>query len=324
MTHTTKTPVQQLCDTLHLTAQEVQTLKVDGNSPFPLKISNDFFAQIQPKQPNDPLLKQILPLQIEHQVAKGFSQDPVSDLTFNPTPSLIHKYHGRVLLIASPKCDIHCRYCFRRHFPYSEQSNTRHWQKALAYIQQDKSIHEVILSGGDPMSLTEKSLVSLIQKIEAIPHVKTLRIHSRTPVISPSTAPANTFLEWATQTRLNKVLVVHCNHANELSHQTETLFLRYKVAGFHLLNQSVLLKGVNDQVEALETLSHALFKQGVLPYYLNQLDRVQGAAHFEVTDDTAIKLHTQLRERLPGYLLPKLVQDLQQATYKSPLISSSI
>jgi len=320
MTKCPNTSVQQLCDTLQLTDQEVKTLNIDASSPFPLKISEDFLAQIQAKQPNDPLLKQILPLQVEHQTAKGFSQDPVSDLAFNPTPSLIHKYHGRVLLIASPKCDIHCRYCFRRHFPYSEQSNIRHWQKALDYIQQDKSIHEVILSGGDPMSLAEKSLVSLIQKIEAIPHIQTLRIHSRTPIVSPSTAPINEFLGWAKQTRLNKVLVVHCNHANELSVPTAKLFMRYKTAGFHLLNQSVLLKGVNDQVDILETLSHALFKQGVLPYYLNQLDRVQGAAHFEVENTTAIQLHTQLREKLPGYLLPQLVQDLQKNTYKTPLM----
>ena len=315
MTDTT----QILCKTLQLNSKTVQSLKIDPNSPFPLKVPHEFLAQIQPNDPTDPLLKQILPLQIEHQTAAGFSQDPVNDLTFNPTPSLIHKYHGRVLLIASPKCDIHCRYCFRRHFPYSEQTNTRHWQKALDYIAQDPSIHEVILSGGDPMSLSEKGLVQLIEKIEAIPHIKTLRIHSRTPVVAPSKAPIQTLIVWAKQTRLNKVLVVHCNHANELNPQTQQLFSLYKEAGFHLLNQSVLLKGINDQVKTLEGLSHKLFEQGVLPYYLNQLDQVQGAAHFEVDRHTALNLHNQLRKCLSGYLLPSLVQDTSSPFYKMPV-----
>jgi EF-P beta-lysylation protein EpmB len=315
MTNTT----QALCKTLRLSQKTIQSLNLDPNSPFPLKVPYDFLAQIQPNLPNDPLLKQILPLQIEHQTTEGFNQDPVSDLNFNPSPSLIHKYHGRVLLIASPKCDIHCRYCFRRHFPYESQVNTRHWQTALEYIQRDKSIHEVILSGGDPMSLSEKSLVNLIQKIEAIPHIQTLRIHSRTPVAAPSKAPITELIDWAKQTRLNKVLVIHCNHANELSNKTAQLFIRYKAAGFHLLNQSVLLKGVNDQIDVLDTLSHTLFNQGVLPYYLNQLDKVQGAQHFEVSHKTATQLHTQLRKRLPGYLLPQLVTDTPKTPYKTPL-----
>ncbi len=315
MTDTTQT----LCKTLQLNPKAVQSLKIDLNSPFPLKVPREFLAQMQPNDPSDPLLKQILPLQIENETAAGFSKDPVNDLTFNPTPSLIHKYHGRVLLIASPKCDIHCRYCFRRHFPYSEQVNTQHWQKALNYIAQDPSIHEVILSGGDPMSLSEKGLVQLIKKIEAIPHIKTLRIHSRTPVVAPSKAPIQTLIVWAKHTRLNKVLVVHCNHANELSPQTQQLFSLYKEAGFHLLNQSVLLKGINDQVKILEALSHKLFEQGVLPYYLNQLDQVQGAAHFEVDRYTALNLHNQLRKCLSGYLLPNLVQDTSNPFYKVPI-----
>ena len=319
MTDIPQTALQKLCHTLQLSEAAIQALNIDPNSPFPLKVPAEFLAQIQPNQPNDPLLQQILPLKIEHQTAEGFNQDPVSDLTFNPVPSLIHKYHGRVLLIASPKCDIHCRYCFRRHFPYSEQTNTRHWQKALDYIAQDNSIHEVILSGGDPMSLSEKSLVHLIQQVEDIPHIQTLRIHSRTPVATPKKAPIQELLTWAKHSRLNKVLVIHCNHANELSSQTASLFSQYKTAGFHLLNQSVLLKGVNDRTDVLETLSHALFKQGVLPYYLNQLDRVEGAAHFEVDKKIALQLHSQLRVLLPGYLLPKLVKDTQGYAYKTPL-----
>ncbi|GKT12996.1 MAG: L-lysine 2,3-aminomutase [Thiomicrorhabdus sp.] len=311
--------ISDLSQILQLDQDELTNLKVLNTSDFPLKVPADFLEQIELSNPNDPLLMQVLPLQAESELVEGFSTDPVSDLEFNPTPSLIHKYHGRVLLIASPKCDIHCRYCFRRHFPYEEQINTRHWQKALELIAADDSIHEVILSGGDPMSLSEGSLVSLIKKIEQIPHIRTLRIHSRTPVVAPSKAPTTAFITWAKQSRLNKVLVVHCNHANELSEKTAKLFQQYKQSGFHLLNQSVLLKGINDQANILENLSHALFAQGVLPYYLNQLDRVQGSAHFEVDNSTALSLQQTLRKKLPGYLLPKLVTDISGVAYKTEL-----
>jgi len=315
MTHA----IRDLCQTLQLNQQDLDQLNIENNSSFACKVPKDYLEQIELSNPNDPLLKQVIPLQVENELAEGFSLDPVSDLEFNPTPSLIHKYQGRVLLIASPKCDIHCRYCFRRHFPYEQQTNTRHWQTALEKIAEDQTIHEVILSGGDPMSLSEKSLVQLIDKIEAIPHIKTLRIHSRTPVVAPSKSPIKAFIHWAKNSRLNKVLVVHCNHANELSDKTAQLFSLYRNAGFHLLNQSVLLAGVNDQVSILEDLSHKLFSQGVLPYYLNQLDRVQGSAHFEVDQQKACELHLQLRARLSGYLLPKLVKDMAEKPYKTPL-----
>ncbi len=308
--------VNDLCQTLQINPL---ANKVLTQSEFPLKIPADFLAQIEVGNPLDPLLKQILPVLSETKQLEGFSLDPVGDLNNNPTPSLIHKYHGRVLLIASPKCDIHCRYCFRRHFPYEQQINQRHWHKALELIATDKSIHEVILSGGDPMSLSESALVNLIEKIEAIPHIRTLRIHSRTPVVAPSKAPNKRLLEWAKQSRLNKVLVVHCNHANELSDKTAKLFQQYRTVGFHLLNQTVLLKEVNDNSEALIDLSHALFNQGILPYYLHQLDKVQGAGHFEVSDLRAIQLHEKMRQHLPGYLMPKLVREIEGQPYKTPI-----
>jgi EF-P beta-lysylation protein EpmB len=308
--------VKELCQTLQISPLESGALT---QSEFPLKIPADFLAQIEIGNPLDPLLKQVLPVLAETNQVAGFTLDPVGDLNNNPTPSLIHKYHGRVLLIASPKCDIHCRYCFRRHFPYEQQINQRHWHKALELINQDKSIHEVILSGGDPMSLSEKALVNLIEKIEQIAHIKTLRIHSRTPVVAPSKAPNKLLLEWAKQSRLNKVLVVHCNHANELSDQTAQLLQQYRTAGFQLLNQTVLLKEVNDKPEILIDLSHVLFNQGVLPYYLHQLDKVQGAGHFEVSDLDALELHEEMRQKLPGYLLPRLVREIEGQPYKTPL-----
>lgn len=308
--------LKALCQTLQISPLENNVLT---NSEFPLKIPADFLAQIERGNPADPLLKQVLPIAAENNQIEGFSFDPVGDLKHNPTPSLIHKYHGRVLLIASPKCDIHCRYCFRRHFPYEQQINLRHWHKALELIALDKTIHEVILSGGDPMSLSETALVGLIEKIEAIAHIQTLRIHSRTPVVAPSKAPVTLLLDWAKKSRLNKVLVVHCNHANELSDKTAQRFVQYRTAGFHLLNQTVLLKGVNDKSAVLIDLSHALFNQGILPYYLHQLDKVQGAEHFEVADKRAIELHESMRQKLPGYLMPKLVREIEGQPYKTPL-----
>lgn len=307
--------IHQLLTDLNLTDLENTVMA----SEFPLKVPKHFQGQIQSGNPNDPILLQVLPTQNELISVEGYHFDPVGDLHKNPIPSLIHKYHGRVLLIASPKCDIHCRYCFRRHFPYSSQSNRHHWQQALDYIREDSSIHEVILSGGDPMSLSEMVLLDLCQKIEQIAHIKTLRIHSRTPIVSPKTAAQNQWLQWVKHCRLNLVLVVHCNHANELTLESDKLFDKYRQAKIHLLNQSVLLKGINDQLETLIELSLKLFEQGVMPYYLHQLDKVSGAAHFQVQDDTAQLLHEQLRQKLPGYLVPKLVQEISGQPYKSPL-----
>ena len=306
----------ELYETLNLNKELTNAIE---DSAFPFKVPSDFLQQIAVNDFNDPLLKQVLPSKQELTNMPGFTADPVGDLLKNPTPSLIHKYHGRVLLIASPKCDIHCRYCFRRHFPYEEHSNLRHWQKALEQIAKDKSIHEVILSGGDPMSLSEASLLRLIESIEQIKHIKTLRIHSRTPIVSPSSAPQKALLTWAKQSRLNKVLVVHCNHANELSDKTQSLLELYRVVGFQLLNQSVLLKDINDTADRLIELSHKLFEQGVLPYYLHQLDRVQGASHFEVDDNKAKALMEEIRSHLPGYLVPKLVREIAGEANKTPI-----
>lgn len=306
----------ELYETLNLNKEHTNAIE---DSAFPFKVPSDFLQQIAVDDFNDPLLKQVLPSKQELTNMPGFTADPVGDLLKNPTPSLIHKYHGRVLLIASPKCDIHCRYCFRRHFPYEEHSNLRHWQKALDQIAKDKSIHEVILSGGDPMSLSEGALLRLIESIEKIKHIKTLRIHSRTPIVSPSSAPQKALLTWAKKSRLNKVLVVHCNHANELSDKTQSLLELYRVAGFQLLNQSVLLKDINDTADRLIDLSHKLFEQGVLPYYLHQLDRVQGASHFEVDDNKAKALMEEIRSHLPGYLVPKLVREIAGEANKTPV-----
>jgi EF-P beta-lysylation protein EpmB len=291
--------------------------QVDPTPEFAFKAPKHFLNLIESNNPTDPLLLQVLP-KIDEKYSKAeFIKDPVGDFHKNPQPSLIHKYHGRVLLIASPKCDIHCRYCFRRHFPYEQHANKRHWQQALETIKQDKELFEVILSGGDPMSLGENVLLTLSQKIENIDHISTLRVHTRTPIVAPNQAAKESWLQWVKQTRLKVVIVVHCNHANELSPESHQLLKLYQTFGITLLNQSVLLKDINDSVIALEKLSHKLFAQGVLPYYLHCLDRVEGASHFEVDEAQALKIYEQLRQKLPGYLVPKLVREIAGHPYKS-------
>lgn len=310
---------KQVASRAEQTAHAKHNTSEHKDTDFPFRAPAHFLAQIEADNPNDPLLKQVLVSKQEQIDTLGFSKDPVGDLKKNPLPGFIHKYHGRALLIASPKCDIHCRYCFRKHFPYQQHSNRRHWQEAIEKVKADTTLKEIILSGGDPMSLSEKVALELIEKIEAIQHVHTLRIHSRVPIVAPDKAWQTPFLTWVKQTRLHVVLVVHCNHANELSEQTAELFAEYRKHNIHLLNQSVLLKDINDSVEALEALSQQLFNQGILPYYLHQLDKVQGAAHFEVSDEKAHQLHYELRKVLPGYLVPRLVREISGEPFKTPL-----
>ncbi|WP_024850497.1 EF-P beta-lysylation protein EpmB [Hydrogenovibrio kuenenii] len=288
---------------------------------FKLKVPVHFARQIEKGNLNDPLLRQILPSIDEAKSVKGFSQDPVGDLNANPIDSLLHKYQGRALLITSPQCDIHCRYCFRRHFPY-EQAKKRHWQTALEHLASDNSIHEIILSGGDPLTLSETGLLELLRQLEQIPHIETLRIHSRTPVVAPERALKLDWLAALKASRFNVVLVVHCNHPNELSDETKTLFEQYRRADVTLLNQSVLLKGINDSAPILKALSKKLFSQGILPYYCHLLDRVEGASHFEVDDTPAWQIFETLRKELPGYLVPKLVREIAGEPYKTPIIKT--
>ena len=268
---------------------------------------------------NDPVLAQFLPTAAETIETPGYQDDPVGDHQATKTPGLIHKYHGRVLLIASGSCAVNCRYCFRRHFPYSQSFAPRkHWQASLDYIHHNRSIHEVILSGGDPLTLETKSIALLTEALQGMPHIKTLRIHSRIPVVLPQRIDPE-FLQWARQLRLNKVMVLHINHAQELSTAARQAITDLKTAGFILFNQSVLLKNINDSAEVLADLSHQLFAAGVLPYYLHQMDVVQNAAHFTVAESTAIKIHQQLQAQLPGYLVPKLVKEVAGQKSKTSL-----
>ncbi len=286
---------------------------------FPLRVPRPYLNRMRPGDPEDPLLLQVLPLAAETEPTPGFIPDPLGEQQSNPVRGLIHKYHGRVLLVVSPACAIHCRYCFRRHFPYDENTpSRRQWQAALDYLQADASISEVILSGGDPLAANDRQLAWLCDQLAAIPHLRRLRVHTRFPIVIPSRI-TDECLAWLTGTRLLTSMVVHVNHANELDGEVAAALAALRRHGVTLLNQTVLLKGINDRPEVLGALSERLYECGVLPYYLHVLDRVDGAAHFDVDEQRAVALTRDLLARLPGYLVPKLVREVAGETSKSPV-----
>jgi len=287
---------------------------------FPLRVPHSYLARMKKGDLNDPLLLQVLPLSAElAPQPEDFSHDPVGDLEAMPIPGLLHKYQGRVLLITTGACAVHCRYCFRRHYPYQQaQSRQSDWQSALDYIQADNSIEEVILSGGDPLSLANDKLASLFAQLAEIPHLTRLRIHTRQPIVLPERID-NDLLKLFSNCPLKTIMVIHCNHSQEISSEISNVLAKIAASGCTLLNQSVLLKGVNDDVATLKRLSETLFSAGILPYYLHQLDKVNGAAHFAITDARALQLEQQLRNALPGYLVPKLVVEKAGEASKLPL-----
>ncbi|HVC38030.1 MAG TPA: EF-P beta-lysylation protein EpmB [Gammaproteobacteria bacterium] len=309
----------ELLRMLELDPALLQAARAAGRQ-FPLQVPRAFIARMRKGDPADPLLHQVLPLAAELESHSGFSNDPVGDLASRAAPGVLHKYHGRVLLITTGACGVHCRYCFRRHFPYADESARQHdWREALEFLRADASVNEVILSGGDPLSLSDQTLARLVTALEQIPHITRLRIHTRQPIVLPSRVDG-ALLTWLKNCCLQKVMVLHVNHARELDTAVTAALLRLRTAGASLLNQSVLLRGVNDSVAELAGLSEALFAAGVIPYYLNLLDRVQGAAHFEVSEDQARILIKGLQARLPGYLVPRLVREVPGAPSKLPLM----
>ncbi|WP_455210643.1 EF-P beta-lysylation protein EpmB [Kaarinaea lacus] len=286
---------------------------------FPLRATRSFVSRMQPRNINDPLLLQVLPVHCENNLIPGYKTDPVGDLLASKKPGVIHKYHGRVLLVTTGACAVHCRYCFRRHFPYSQANPaTEDWRQALQYIAEDASIGEVILSGGDPLSLSDQKLLRLVSLLAQIPHVNTLRIHSRLPIVLPQRI-SGAFIDQLTASRLQTVMVIHANHANEINAEVVTALDVLHQYNIPLLNQSVLLRRVNDNADALASLSRKLFSHGVMPYYLHTLDPVQGAAHFAVDQTHMQAVYNELSRQLPGYLLPKLVTEHAGALYKTPV-----
>ena len=281
---------------------------------FSFQVPRGYVARMRKGDPYDPLLRQVLPLNEENKQIPTFNLDPVGDNRVEKVPGLLQKYQGRVLLITTGACAIHCRYCFRQHYQYFPLNAL----SVLEAIRHDTSITEVILSGGDPLILNDKRLAELAHHLAAIPHVQRLRLHTRLPIVLPERVN-EALLTWLTETRLQPIIVVHTNHANEIDEKVNKALQHLVNRGVTVLNQSVLLRGVNDNATALINLSETLLANRVLPYYLHLLDRVQGAAHFEVPIETALKLFKKLQMRLPGYLVPKLVREIEGMSYKQVL-----
>jgi len=289
-----------------------------ASETFPLRVTRHYLSLIQPGDPDDPLLRQILPLDTETHSTAGFSTDPVGDHSAALGAGVLHKYQGRALLITTGACAIHCRYCFRRHYPYSQDNAVRHWDDMLRTLREQSQIDEVILSGGDPLSLSDCRLRQLVEELETIDHIKRLRIHTRLPIVLPTRITTD-LLELLSDTRLSCSMVLHCNHPDELAAPLRTQLVKLRSAEVTLLNQAVLLKGVNDNLETQAALSERLFEFGILPYYLHLLDPVAGAAHFAVPDDLPGQIQAGLEARLPGYLVPKIVREVSGSASKTPI-----
>ncbi len=307
--------VGELLDEVSIDPHDVNSIEI--NNAFPILVPREFVDRIERGNPWDPLLLQVLPTHHELDSNDLFSTDPVGDLAVEVVPGLLHKYQGRVLLIATGQCAVHCRYCFRKHYPYQSSPKSRdNWSDAFRYIESDPSIDEVILSGGDPLSLGNDRLKFLIDSIAAIDHVKRLRVHTRFPVMIPHRIDQE-LCGIFESCGLSTWMVLHINHANEIDSNVERMVNRLKRAGITLLNQAVLLKNVNDSLDAQVTLSRRLVDIGVQPYYLHQLDRVEGAMHFEVEEEFGLSIVRQMRNVLPGYAIPQYVREVAGRPSKS-------
>ncbi|MEW9798413.1 EF-P beta-lysylation protein EpmB [Alteromonas sp. CYL-A6] len=285
---------------------------------FPMRVPRHFAALMEKGNPDDPLLQQVLPRKQEFHAAPGYSTDPLDEHDTR-LPGLLHKYQSRVLVIVRGGCAVNCRYCFRRHFPYADNSmNRRQFEDIVAYLSATPEVDEVILSGGDPLMAKDDFLAWLVSEVAAIPHIRRLRIHTRLPVVLPERLD-NAFTDWFTGSRLSPVMVLHINHANEVSPSLKARLSVLRSAGVTLLNQAVLLNGINASADAQVALSDALFDAGVMPYYLHVLDKVQGASHFAVSDDAARQIMAGVIKRLPGYLVPKLVREIGGQPGKTPV-----
>ena len=285
---------------------------------FPMRVPRHFADLMEKGNPNDPLFLQVMPLSDEFLTSPGYSEDPLEEHD-TAGKGILHKYDSRVLLMVRTGCAVNCRYCFRRHFPYADNAVSKHqWEEVLQYIQAHDNINEVIFSGGDPLMAKDDHLAWLANEIASINHVKRLRIHTRLPVVLPERIN-NAFVNWFTALPIQKVLVLHANHANEMSEALKSRLITLREKGVTLLNQSVLLKGVNDSGEAISDLSEALFEASVLPYYLHVLDKVQGASHFYVSDDEGRHIMEEAIKRLPGFLVPKLVREIGGQPGKTPI-----
>ena len=309
----------ELLQRLGLKPSDFPDQGIDLAPDFPLRVPASFVDKMRPNDPSDPLLLQVLPLGLENQPSPGFSADPLGEGPATAVPGLLHKYQSRALLITSPACAIHCRYCFRRHFPYQDNRPSKaNWQAAVSYIGDHPEINEIILSGGDPLAASDRYLDELLTALESIPHLKRIRWHSRLPVVLPDRI-CQSWLQRVQQSPLRHYMVIHSNHPQELGEDVAEACALMREAGIGLLNQTVLLKAVNDSADTLVDLSERLDELGIRPYYLHVLDRVEGAAHFEVDEAQAQQLMAELQRRLPGFLVPILVREEAGRAHKTRL-----
>lgn len=286
---------------------------------FPLRVPRGYLTGMEKGNPDDPLLRQVLPLNDELLSVEGFNADPVGDSQASALPGLLHKYNKRVLLTLTGACAIHCRYCFRRHFPYGDENPGRdNWQGVVDYLTQHPEVEELILSGGDPLMLDTTQLYRLTDKLIPLQQLKRLRIHTRLPVVLPERIDSG-LLAWLNTLPWQIIVVIHANHPEELGHGQQIALEQLQQLGVTLLNQSVLLRGINDTTSTLIALSRRLFECNVLPYYLHQLDRVSGASHFEVHEQQSKNLLRSMQDNLPGYLVPRLVREIAGKPCKQTL-----
>lgn len=298
--------------------QEKYAQHIKARRLFPMRVPRHFVELMEKGNPHDPLFLQVMPLSDEFLTSPGYSEDPLDEHD-TAGKGILHKYDSRVLLMVRTGCAVNCRYCFRRHFPYADNAVSKHqWLDVLDYLRNNSQINEVIFSGGDPLMAKDDHLSWLANEIAAIAHIKRLRIHSRLPVVLPERI-SREFVEWFTALPLQKVLVLHANHANEMSETLKARLNTLREKGVTLLNQSVLLKEINDSADAISDLSETLFEAGVLPYYLHVLDKVQGASHFYVSDDKGRAIMEEAIKRLPGFLVPKLVREIGGQPGKTPI-----
>jgi len=305
----------QLIAALELPADTIEPAQ-RASRDFPIFAPWPYIGRMRKRDPTDPIVRQVLPVESELLTPQGFTADPVGDDSATLGPGLLQKYSSRALLVTTGACAVHCRYCFRRHFPYSDSPRSPdNWQPAIDRIAADPTIDEAILSGGDPLTLVDEHLAELAHRLAEVPHLRRLRVHTRLPIMIPQRV-TDELLGWLRGTRLAPIMVIHANHASEIDGPTASAITKLVNAGIPVLNQSVLLAGVNDSVEALIDLSRRLVDLRVMPYYLHQLDRVQGAAHFEVPVNRGLELINQMRSVLPGYAVPRYVQELAGERHK--------
>ncbi|WP_339718307.1 EF-P beta-lysylation protein EpmB [Marinomonas primoryensis] len=300
---------------------------IEAHQSFKLLVPRPYLSRIEYGNPNDPLLLQILPSAAEMQKVIGYTKDPLEEADHNPQKAIVHKYKRRLLVITTGTCAVNCRYCFRRHFPYGDnQLAQAEWQSVIEYLEKHPEVNEVILSGGDPLMMKDALLADKIRLLEALPQIKRLRIHSRLPVVIPARV-CDDMLTWINKSRLDIVMVWHINHANEMDNELAQAAFKLKQAGVTLLNQGVLLKGINDTVDAQVNLSEAVFDAGILPYYMFTLDPVEGAAHFDISIEDAQRLMGKVAAELPGYLVPRLAKEIPGKPAKSvfaPLLDTTV